>query len=34
VTEFAVTPKRHALITYNTLPHLEAPAYRSWITHA
>jgi broad specificity phosphatase PhoE len=32
VTEFAFTPKRHALVTFNTLPHLES-ADRSWITH-
>ncbi|HSW25727.1 MAG TPA: histidine phosphatase family protein, partial [Burkholderiaceae bacterium] len=32
VTEFAFTPKRHALITFNTLPHLEG-AEASWITH-
>jgi broad specificity phosphatase PhoE len=23
VTEFAFTPKRHMLVTYNTLPHLD-----------
>ncbi|MBL8311848.1 MAG: histidine phosphatase family protein [Burkholderiales bacterium] len=34
VTEFAVTPKRHTLITYNTLPHLDTPAHRAWATHA
>jgi len=34
VSEFAVTPKRHTLITYNTLPHLDAPSHQSWITHA
>lgn len=34
LTEFAVTPRRHTLVTYNTLPHLHAPDYRSWITHA
>jgi broad specificity phosphatase PhoE len=32
VTEFAFTPKRHALITFNTLPHLEG-ADPSWVTH-
>jgi broad specificity phosphatase PhoE len=32
VTEFAFTPKRHSLITFNTLPHLES-ADPSWITH-
>ena len=34
VTEFAFNPKRHQLITYNTLPHLDAPPYRDWLTHA
>jgi len=34
VTEFAFTPKRHMLLTYNTLPHLDAPEHASWITYA
>ena len=34
VTEFAFTPKRHMLVTYNTLPHLDGPAYADWITYA
>ena len=34
VTELAFTPKRHMLVTYNTLPHLEAPEHASWITYA
>lgn len=34
VTEFAFTPRRHMLVTYNTLPHLDAPEYESWITYA
>ncbi len=34
VTEFAFTPKRHMLVTYNTLPHLDAPEYANWITYA
>jgi len=34
LTEFAFTPKRHMLVTYNTLPHLDAPEHASWITHA
>ncbi len=33
VTEFVVTPKRHALVTYNTLPHLDHPDHASWITY-
>ena len=34
VTEFAFTPKRHTLMTYNTLPHLDGPDYRDWITYS
>lgn len=32
VTEFAFTPKRHSLVTFNTLPHLEG-VDASWVTH-
>ena len=34
VTEFAFHPRRHALVTFNTLPHLDAPALRDTITYA
>jgi broad specificity phosphatase PhoE len=34
VTEFAFTPKRHMLETFNTLPHLDHPDHKSWITYA
>lgn len=34
ITEFAFNPKRHTLITYNTLPHLEHADHASWITYA
>jgi broad specificity phosphatase PhoE len=34
VTELAFTPKRHMLVTYNTLPHLDHPDHASWITYA
>ncbi len=34
VTEFAFTPKRHMLLTYNTLPHLDDPQYADWATYA
>ena len=34
VTEFAVNPKRHNLVTYNTLPHLDSAEYADWVTHA
>jgi broad specificity phosphatase PhoE len=32
LTEFAFTPKRHMLVTYNTLPHLEE--LPDWVTYA
>lgn len=34
VTELTFNPKRHLLVTYNTLPHLDDPQYASWITYA
>ncbi|NMM77282.1 histidine phosphatase family protein [Acidovorax sp. SRB_24] len=34
VTEFSVSPKRLMLQIFNTLPHLDAPEYAGWITHA
>ncbi len=34
VTELAFTPKRHMLVTYNTLPHLDSPGYADWVTYA
>ena len=34
VTEFAFTPKRHMLVTYNTLPHLNEPEHADWLTYA
>ena len=34
VTEFAFTPKRHMLLTYNTLPHLDAPEHADWVTYS
>jgi broad specificity phosphatase PhoE len=34
VTELSFTPKHLALQTYNTLPHLDAVEFDSWITHA
>jgi broad specificity phosphatase PhoE len=34
VTEFAFNPKRHALLTFNTLPHLDAAPYSAWQTYA
>ncbi len=34
VTEFAYTPKRHMLVTYNTLPHLDDTQYVDWTTYS
>jgi broad specificity phosphatase PhoE len=34
ITEFAFTPKRHALLTFNAIPHLDAAEYRDWVTYA
>lgn len=34
VTEFAFNPKRHHLVTFNTLPHLDSAETRAHITHA
>jgi broad specificity phosphatase PhoE len=34
VTEFQFNPKRHTLLTYNTLPHLDHPDFKDWVTYA
>lgn len=34
LTEFSFTPKRHMLLTYNALPHLDGTGYRDWVTYA
>ena len=34
VTEFAVTPKRHALLCFNAIPNLETPEHAAWVTYA
>ncbi len=34
VTEFVVSPKRHALLSFNTLPHLDADEFAGWETYA
>ncbi len=34
LTEFAFTPKRHMLVTYNTLPHLDHPEHAEWVTYS
>ncbi len=33
VSEFAVNPKRLALVTFNTLPHLDSAEHAGWVTH-
>jgi len=33
ITEFAFTPKRHMLVCFNAIPHLDAPAYKDWVTY-
>ena len=34
ITEFAFTPKRHMLVSYNGIAHLDAPGCRDWVTYA
>ena len=34
LTEFVFTPKRHMLLTYNTLPHLDDARYADWVTYS
>ncbi len=34
VTELAYTPKRHMLVTYNTLPHLDDAGHADWVTYS
>jgi broad specificity phosphatase PhoE len=34
VTEFSFTPKRHSLLSFNSLPHLETPHHKDWVTFA
>jgi broad specificity phosphatase PhoE len=34
VSEIVFTPRRHSLVTYNTLPHLDGKAYADWVTYA
>ena len=34
LTEFVFNPKRYSLLTFNTLPHLDAPHYADWQTYA
>jgi hypothetical protein len=34
LTELAFTPKRHMLVTYNHVPHLDRPDRVDWVTHS
>jgi broad specificity phosphatase PhoE len=34
ITEFSFTPKRHTLVTYNTLPHLDSAEHARWVTYS
>jgi hypothetical protein len=34
LTEFAFNPKRHHLLSFNHLPHLDTPDRRDWETFA
>ena len=34
ITEFAFTPKRHMLLTFNGIPHLDRPEYKDLVTYA
>ncbi len=34
LTEFVFTPKRHALLSFNGLPHLQGAAHADWITYS
>ncbi len=34
LTEFAFTPKRHMLVSYNHLPHLDHEERRGWMTYS
>ncbi len=34
ITEFSFNPKRHVLLSFNHLPHLEEPDYTDWHTYA
>lgn len=34
VSEFVFTPKRHMLLAFNSIAHLESPQYADWVTYA
>lgn len=33
-SDFVFNPKRYSLLTFNTLPHLDAEQYADWVTYA
>jgi broad specificity phosphatase PhoE len=34
VSEFSFNAKRHSLMSFNSLPHLETPSHKDWVTFA
>ena len=34
VSEFSFNPKRHSLVSFNNVPHLETPSHKEWMTFA
>jgi broad specificity phosphatase PhoE len=34
LTELAFTPRRHALVSFNHLPHLDSAARQDWVTYS
>jgi broad specificity phosphatase PhoE len=34
LTELAYTPRRHSLVSFNNLPHLDRPDRTDWVTHS
>ena len=34
VTEFSFNERRHVLVSFNGVPHLDAPEHAAWLTHA
>jgi broad specificity phosphatase PhoE len=32
VSELVFNPKRHTLVSFNTINHFDAPAYKDWVT--
>jgi broad specificity phosphatase PhoE len=34
VSEFSFNPKRHSLIAFNHVSHLDSPSHKDWITFA